>query len=94
VVINGFTAGGYNVGTTLYVSPGFTKKLVGLEEGEDGEKLLAKLQAQAGAPEYTCRFRWEEGSVAFYDNRACQHCAVLAPSRHSGPCIRVRGLQS
>ena len=24
-------------------------------------------------PEYQCRFKWEVGSVAFWDNRACQH---------------------
>eukprot|EP01047_Picozoa_sp_COSAG01_P055069 COSAG01_NODE_6090_length_3856_cov_6.761778_3_plen_58_part_00 len=27
-------------------------------------------------PEYQCRFRWSEGAVAFWDNRACQHYAV------------------
>lgn len=62
-------------GTTLNVSPGFTRSIVGLDP-DDSDKLLQKLQAQAGAPEYTCRFRWENGSLAFYDNRSCQHCAV------------------
>ena len=26
-------------------------------------------------PEYQCRFRWRRNSVAFWDNRACQHYA-------------------
>ena len=27
-------------------------------------------------PEYHCRFDWHEGDIAFWDNRACQHCAA------------------
>ena len=73
-------------GTTLNVSPGFTRSIVGLA-AEDSEKLLRKLHAQAGAAEYTCRFRWEDGSLAFYDNRACQHCAVAVSRPLSRPCL-------
>jgi taurine dioxygenase len=25
--------------------------------------------------EYQCRFKWEDDSVAFWDNRSCQHYA-------------------
>ena len=50
-------------GTTLNVSPGFTRRILGVSE-EESQSLLSKLQAQAGAPEYTCRFRWEAGSMA------------------------------
>ncbi|HEX3946552.1 MAG TPA: TauD/TfdA family dioxygenase, partial [Acidimicrobiales bacterium] len=28
-----------------------------------------------GRPEYTVRFKWEPGSVAFWDNRAALHLA-------------------
>jgi taurine dioxygenase len=38
------------------------------------------LLEQAVRPEYTVRFRWEPGSVAFWDNRATIH---LAPSDHA-----------
>ena len=27
-------------------------------------------------PEFTCRFRWEPGSIAFWDSRAAQHNPV------------------
>ncbi|MDH3704169.1 MAG: TauD/TfdA family dioxygenase, partial [Alphaproteobacteria bacterium] len=27
-------------------------------------------------PELTCRFQWREGSIAFWDNRCCQHLAL------------------
>ena len=42
---------------------------------EDGAALLRLLYAQAGVPEVQCRFRWEAGDVAFWDNRATQHYA-------------------
>ena len=31
---------------------------------------------QATIPEYQCRFKWEKNSIAFWDNRACQHYAT------------------
>jgi taurine dioxygenase len=27
-------------------------------------------------PEFTCRFRWTKGAVAFWDNRCVKHLAV------------------
>jgi taurine dioxygenase len=27
-------------------------------------------------PEFACRFHWEEGSIAFWDNRQCLHYAL------------------
>ncbi|GGV29666.1 taurine dioxygenase [Streptomyces filipinensis] len=42
--------------------------------------LLEMLLEQAVRPEYTVRFRWEPGSVAFWDNRATIH---LAPGDHT-----------
>ena len=58
----------------VYVSANFTESVdgVSLDEGRD---ILSSLYAQATVPEFQCRFKWAEGSVAFWDNRACQHYA-------------------
>lgn len=60
---------------TLFVNPSFTTRIVGMEP-EESEKLLQYLFRQAQIPEYQVRFRWEAGSIAFWDNRATQHYAV------------------
>ena len=59
----------------LYVNHSFTRSIVGMDEAASSA-LLARLCRQADIPEYQCRFKWEAGSVAFWDNRACQHYGV------------------
>lgn len=56
----------------LFVSPAFLKRIVGLSPRES-EQLLALLFEQAIRPEYTVRFQWQPGDVAFWDNRATAH---------------------
>ncbi len=58
----------------LFVSPGFVKSIVGLSRRES-DTLLELLWEHAVLPEFTVRFRWEEGSIAFWDNRATAHLA-------------------
>lgn len=60
----------------LFVNPGFTDRIVGLSALES-RRVLELLYEQITRPEYTVRFRWQPGSVAFWDNRATAH---LAPS--------------
>lgn len=43
---------------------------------EESEPLRQYLMAHATKPEYTCRFRWAPGSLAFWDNRCTQHYAI------------------
>ncbi len=57
---------------TLYVNASFTCGIKDMAP-EDGRGLLDRLQRQATIPDVQCRFRWEPGSVAFWDNRATQH---------------------
>lgn len=59
----------------LYVNIAFTSHIAGLS-AKESEGLLAHLYAQAAIPEYQCRFHWEPGSIAFWDNRAGQHYAA------------------
>jgi len=59
----------------LFVSENFT---VGVEELEDKEArvLLDLLFAQLNTVRFQCRFRWDVNSIALWDNRAVQHCAL------------------
>ena len=59
----------------LYVNIAFTDHIVGMDRDES-DKLLQFLYHRAWLPEYQCRFRWAPGSLAFWDNRACQHYAA------------------
>lgn len=56
----------------LYVNPGHTSHFVGWTE-EESEPLLTYLFAHQVRPEFTCRFNWAPGSIAFWDNRSVLH---------------------
>ena len=56
----------------LYVNPAHTARFVGRTEAESAP-LLQELFAHATRPEHTCRFHWEVGSVALWDNRCTWH---------------------
>jgi len=56
----------------LYVNPGHTLHIGGFSEAESAP-ILDYLYKQQTRPEFTCRFRWRVGSLAFWDNRATQH---------------------
>ena len=51
---------------------------IGLDGFQDKEAkpLLDYLKAHSIHPEFTCRFRWEVGSVALWDNRCTMHRAL------------------
>jgi len=59
----------------LYVNPGHTLHFEGWSPAES-QSLLQYLYAHATKPELTCRFRWEPGSIAFWDNRCTWHYAI------------------
>ena len=58
----------------LFVNSNFTSHIVELSRRE-GNHLLAMLYEHIADPSFTCRFRWEPDSVAFWDNRATCHLA-------------------
>lgn len=56
----------------LFVSPSFLKSIVGFSPRES-QKFLELMWEHSIRPEYTVRFKWEPGSIAFWDNRATSH---------------------
>ncbi len=56
----------------LYVNVAHTVRFDGMTE-EESAPLLNFLFRHQVRPEFTCRFRWEAGSLAFWDNRSTQH---------------------
>ena len=59
----------------LYVNHSYTVGFEGMTEAES-RPLLDYLLEWGHRPEFTCRFRWAPGSIAFWDNRVCKHLAV------------------
>jgi taurine dioxygenase len=60
----------------LFVNEGFTSRIVELAPKES-DALLAFLFAHIAKPEFTVRWRWKLGDVAFWDNRLSTHYATL-----------------
>jgi taurine dioxygenase len=59
----------------LYVNIAHTVRFDGMTE-EESAPLLEYLFRHQTRPEFTCRFRWRTGSLAFWDNRCAQHNAI------------------
>ena len=58
----------------LYIS-NHTQTLHGFKDAE-ARPIIDFLRTHAVEPEFTCRFRWEVGSLAIWDNRCTQHRAL------------------
>ena len=59
----------------LYVNSGHTVRFAGWTE-EESAPLLRFLFDHQVKPEFTCRFSWQPGSIALWDNRCTQHNPV------------------
>ncbi|WP_298216553.1 TauD/TfdA family dioxygenase [Acidocella sp.] len=59
----------------LYVNYGHTTRFAGMTEAESAP-LLDYLFTHQARPEFTCRFSWRPGSLAFWDNRCVLHNPV------------------
>ncbi|WP_419924794.1 TauD/TfdA dioxygenase family protein [Candidatus Poriferisocius sp.] len=57
---------------SLYVNVAHTARFEGMTE-EESRPLLRLLFAHQSKAEFTCRFRWEVGSLALWDNRCAMH---------------------
>ena len=68
----------------LFVNRSYTVGFEGWTEAES-RPLLEFLLEHGHRPEFTCRFRWANGSIAFWDNRSTKHLAV----HDAGPFRRI-----
>ncbi|CAM3034047.1 TauD/TfdA family dioxygenase [Prescottella defluvii] len=58
----------------LFVNVAFTQRILGVTEDESNE-LLRLLYRHLMRPELQVRLRWQPDTIAFWDNRTCQHYA-------------------
>ncbi|MFM7569518.1 MAG: TauD/TfdA dioxygenase family protein [Betaproteobacteria bacterium] len=59
----------------LYVNPAHTVRFAGWTDDESAGLLRYLFEHQV-RPEFTCRFSWQPGSVALWDNRCAMHNPV------------------
>jgi len=59
----------------LYVNVAHTARFADMTESES-RPLLQYLFEHSTRPEFTCRFRWQPGSLALWDNRCAMHNPV------------------
>jgi len=59
----------------LFVNAANTIGIEGMTEAES-KALLGFLLEHGNRPEFTFRFRWQKGSIAFWDNRSTRHIAL------------------
>jgi taurine dioxygenase len=73
----------------LFVNHSYTIRFEGMTDAESAP-LLGFLLEHGHRPEFTCRFRWANGSVAFWDNRWVKHLAVHDAGRFRRIMRRVQ----
>ena len=73
---------------SLFVNRIFTTRILELAPRES-DALLRMLFEHTAQPAFQCRFQWQAGSVAFWDNRCAQHYAVWDYYPHRRRALRV-----
>ncbi len=76
----------------LFVNHSHCVGFEGMTE-EESKPLLGYLLDHGHRPEFTCRFRYTTGSIAFWDNRCVKHMAVndAGPFRRVARRIQIQG---
>tara|TARA_R110002167_G_scaffold186979_13_gene388136 strand:- start:446 stop:1303 length:858 start_codon:yes stop_codon:yes gene_type:complete len=59
----------------LFVNSGYTTHIAGVPDVES-RHILSMLFEHVKQPEFQVRFKWRPGSMAIWDNRCTQHCAL------------------
>ncbi|KAF9040993.1 TauD-domain-containing protein [Hymenopellis radicata] len=63
---------------SVYVNPGFTRRIVGVPKAESDAILNFLFHQISDNPDYQLRFKWEgDSSVAIWDNRVVTHSATF-----------------
>ncbi|MBX8577463.1 TauD/TfdA dioxygenase family protein [Pseudomonas cichorii] len=63
----------------LFVSEGFTTRIVGLPEDES-RQILSEIYAHSVRPEHVYRHQWQPHDMVFWDNRSLIHLAAGCPT--------------
>lgn len=58
----------------LFANIAFTQRILGVS-GDESDELLRILYRHVMRPEFQVRLRWRKDTIAFWDNRTCQHYA-------------------
>jgi alpha-ketoglutarate-dependent taurine dioxygenase len=62
---------------SLFVQPGFSRRIVGLNRHESDALLKLLYDHIAGGYDFHVRFKWTEDAVAVWDNRNTSHAAIF-----------------
>ncbi|KAJ4351789.1 uncharacterized protein N0V89_007133 [Didymosphaeria variabile] len=74
---------------SLFFNPGFVTKIIGVPKTESDAIIRLLNEIVATSPEVQVRFQWNEGDVAFWDNRVCNHSASYGFAPHRRHAVRV-----
>jgi taurine dioxygenase len=77
---------------SIYVNKIFTQNIVGVPKDES-KSILEFLFQHIAKPTFQCRFKWEENSIAFWDNRCALHHAMwdYYPEVRRGYRVTIKG---
>lgn len=72
----------------LWINPVYTIRFKDMSEAESAP-LLKYLNDFAVNPSFTCRVRWQNGTLTMWDNRCTQHCATSDYHGHRREMLRT-----
>ncbi|WYZ34035.1 hypothetical protein EsH8_I_000311 [Colletotrichum jinshuiense] len=67
----------------LFINPGFTKRIIGLRDEESDALLKLLFKHISLGQDFQVRIKWEEGTVALWDNRVTAHTAISDYNVHN-----------